>query len=204
MGETKQVMESIFVLNTFDSYFILIVLQRPGADAKPGAKIRQTSASDVNIDENIHKNRERYPDTQSKKGAGGYFGGKFDFDGSMNSEHAKNQKEAREKIELSRDSRRDIESQLNSELLLKIQNDDQHAAEEIQNKLERWKRYEISRQYAYPVERIIETYENNESDLYDVIGIWKILSTCSFCHLDHDKLKHRYHKLALLVHPGNN
>ena len=56
-------------------------------------------------------------------------------------------------------------------------------------------RFKVSRKFAKPVERIINALENDDMDLYDIMGV-------SNRNADTGVLKKQYRNVALLVHPG--
>jgi len=55
-------------------------------------------------------------------------------------------------------------------------------------------RFKISRKYAYPVEHVIEVYDDPNTDVYDVLGVKASISDA--------ELRKAYRAKTLLVHPG--
>lgn len=55
-------------------------------------------------------------------------------------------------------------------------------------------RFKIARKYAYPVEHVIEVYDDPHTDVYDVLGVKASISDAD--------LRKAYRAKTLLVHPG--
>lgn len=68
----------------------------------------------------------------------------------------------------------------------------------------RYQRYNISRQYAYPIELIISQYESNAYSLYDILQLSSSSYDINEDIIDTSILKKQYRSLALIIHPDKN
>jgi hypothetical protein len=61
-------------------------------------------------------------------------------------------------------------------------------------KLLRWSKFKVSREYAEVVEDVIEVYENDDTSLYDVLNVRMSVGD--------DTIRKAYRKLVIALHPG--
>lgn len=68
-------------------------------------------------------------------------------------------------------------------------------ADKEAEKQQRWRRAEVPRRYARPVERAIAVYEDPRTNLYNVLDLRMKASD--------EAIRKRYRELAIALHPGN-
>jgi DnaJ domain len=185
----------------------LYLFDRPGGEAKPGAKLAQTIASGIrgNSDEvdemSSRMGRERIPDSSRKGsqsgGRGNYFAGQTATEKEAENKRKEAQNRAKETDKMSTgggDRRRELEAKLSSKMRDSAQAKQQEQVEEELESRARRARAVISRKFSRPVERVLRVYNSDSTDLYDVLQVNK--------EADDSALKKAYRSLALSVHPG--
>lgn len=84
----------------------------------------------------------------------------------------------------------DLATKLNKRISL----DQSRRRQEEKARLQRQRRFSISREYAAPVERVLEAYNDPHTNLYDVLGVRRDISDAA--------LRKAYRSQALDIHPG--
>lgn len=183
-------------------------MNRPGVEAKPGAKLAQTAASSTagstnrdSIDGRTSRaGRDRVPESllrETGKVKGNYFGGSSAADKEVEMRRKETQRQAAEKDKISSgagDRRREIEAMLSPNMRAQVAAEQQRILEEEQVRSARRVRASVPRRYARPVERTLSVYNSHSTDLYDVLRVAK--------GVDETSLKKAYRAAALSVHPG--
>jgi hypothetical protein len=90
--------------------------------------------------------------------------------------------------------KRSLLSDLAVKLNKRISLDKNRQKQEDRARQQRQKRFSISREYAAPVERVIEAYNDPQTTLYDVLGVRRGISDAA--------LRKAYRAKALDIHPG--
>lgn len=185
---------------------IQIFRLRPGAEAKPGAKLGQAAsasaaATGVNRDSTEKTNRDRVPQSlrkDAKSGSkGSYFGSQSAADKESEAKRKEAQKKAKETDKISAGAgnrRREIEGKLSPHMRNKAAAAQQLKADEMMMLEFRRSRAAVARRFARPVEKVLSIYSSQSTDLYDVLNVGREVKEVA--------LKKAYRRLALLVHPG--
>jgi hypothetical protein len=181
---------------------------RPGTESKPGANLKTATTStnnDATSNKQKNKNsRERIPKFSEKTSGGSYYGSNSNNINNIDIEKIKEEnkkKETEKKLKETNkisssggNRRREIENKLNEKITTQIMQDlEEKKTLEIE-RIERYKRFSISRKYAKPVEKILNIYNNPHTDLYMVLNVKRDVSDAV--------LKKNYRLIAMNIHPG--
>ena len=155
------------------------------------------------IDRSGGEGRDRVPESLRKnsqgKAKGNYFGGPSAADKDAEASRREAQNRAKETDKMSSgagDRRREIEAKLTPEMRRQAAADSEARTQLEQMRSDRRVRAAISRRHARPVEKVLNTYNSQSTNLYDVLRV--------SMGVEEGSLKKAYRALALTVHPGNS
>jgi hypothetical protein len=186
--------------NTVNENLEWVKRSRPGAEAKPGASLKEAKSSSGSIADEI-KNRDRIPsDNRNQQSGGSYFGENVK-EKEKAAKAAEDALKAKEKDKISSgagDRRREVEAKLSPKVRARAAAEAAKRSEEAKEN-EAWiLRASIPRKFAKPVERVLRVVGDENSilipSMYAVLGVRQ--------DSEDEAIKKAYRLAALRIHPG--